>query len=329
MERIYLSVLYLSGWHFLACLPREYHYIADLKTWTEARAYCRKTYTDLATIENSEDLTQFTATAASESWIGLYNNIIWEWSDGYTGTGEGYKNWQNRNDNEPDFVDYDQFCVLMGPAGGFWDDGCTLTYPFICYRGTQLNPEFVAVTDRMTWFDAQRHCRENYIDLATVRNNTENQEVKNAMQGEDWAWIGLYRDPHMYWSDGSGYSFSQWSSGSIQIGSIGVMCATALQTSGAWKGRPCEVRFPFVCYSVPPPPPVMRQIIKLRIAPGDPSVDLNDAAVKANLLKQFQDSLKEKGVQGVTLKWREQSDGKVFHKEEKSSRKKSGKKTEL
>ena len=44
---------------------------------------------------------------------------------------------------------------------------------------------------------------------------------------------------------------------------------------------------------------------------------------------QFEDGLKEEGVSGVTLKWREQPDGKVFHKEEETSQKKIREKTEL
>ena len=46
-------------------------------------------------------------------------------------------------------------------------------------------------------------------------------------------------------------------------------------------------------------------------------------------VSQFQDRLKEKGLSGVTLKWREQPDGKVFHKEEETSEEKEKKKTEL
>lgn len=46
-------------------------------------------------------------------------------------------------------------------------------------------------------------------------------------------------------------------------------------------------------------------------------------------VSQFQDRLKEQGVSGVTLKWREQPDGKVFHKEGKEEKKKKREKTEL
>lgn len=117
--------------------------------------------------------------------------------------------------------------------------------------GTQLEPQFVLVPNGKNWSDAQRHCRENFIDLATVRSGTENQEIHSLVPSDAWVWIGLSRDPNMYWSDGSGYTFSFLSTGSINISSTSVICGTAQQKSG--KLRHCESRFPFVCYSVPPP----------------------------------------------------------------------------
>ena len=47
-------------------------------------------------------------------------------------------------------------------------------------------------------------------------------------------------------------------------------------------------------------------------------------------VSQLQEELKDKGISGVNLKWREQPDGKVFHKEgETPQKKKSREKTEL
>ncbi|KAK2900226.1 hypothetical protein Q8A73_013355 [Channa argus] len=64
--------------------------------------------------------------------------------------------------------------------------------------------------------------------------------------------------------------------------------------------------------------PIKRQVMKLKVKLEDSSVDLNDPAVKAGILKKFQDRLEENGLSGVTLKWREQPDGKVFHKEKEA-----------
>ena len=103
----------------------------------------------------------------------------------------------------------------------------------------------------MTWSNAQRYCRENFIDLATVRNDAENKEVSKLVPSTLWPWIGLYRDLDINWSDGSAYSFTRWSgsvSGSLRL--MKMMCG--VQESNQWTFKSCEERFPFVCYSIPP-----------------------------------------------------------------------------
>ncbi|XP_038553481.1 macrophage mannose receptor 1-like [Micropterus salmoides] len=285
--------------------------------WTEAQTYCREIYMDLATIENTDEINKFLNTVSSfglssNVWIGLYTTINWRWSDGYTGTGAEYRNW--KYDSQPDFYSASEFCVKVAKDGTWWDDNCFAGRYFICYRGTQQNPEFVASKVAMTWSSAQSYCRKNFIDLAIVRNQNENQAVANVVPVGYLAWVGLFRDPDFYWSDGSSFSFTNWYSGYNPLGSMRVACGVAaLQSSGTWKFLPCETRLPFVCYSVP----VSRQAVKLKIKLEDSSVDLNDPAVKADMLKKLLDWLKEKGIR-VALKWREEPDGKVFQKENKT-----------
>ena len=75
-----------TGWTISSCLTRQYHYVDEPMTWTEAQTYCREKYTDLATIENMEDMDKIlSAVSSSQSdavWIGLYSNIEWKWSTG-------------------------------------------------------------------------------------------------------------------------------------------------------------------------------------------------------------------------------------------------------
>ncbi|XP_042258028.1 macrophage mannose receptor 1-like [Thunnus maccoyii] len=311
------SGVFLTGWSiFSTCCLHQYHFVAQRMKWTEAQTYCRETYTDLVTIENTEDMNQLINTVSSagnnsQVWIGLYRVIDWKWSDG---SGAEYRNWAS---NQPS-LGTDKLGVVIVNSRPSWDiHSCTHEHYFVCYNGTQLDPQFVFVNQPMNWSNAQRYCRENFTDLATVRNNTENQEVMN-LPGTYWTWIGLYRDPDINWSDGSAYSFNSWS-GSVSGSLMKMMCG--VQESNQWTFKSCEERFPFVCYSIPPAP-VKRWVVKLRMKVQDSSVDLNDPAVKANILKKFQDRLKEQGVSGVTLKWREQPDGKVFHKEGKEEKKK-------
>ena len=116
-----------TGWSiFSTCGLHQYHYVPDSKNWTEAQTYCRETYTDLATIENIEDMNQLINTVSSagynsQVWIGLYSVIDWSWSDGYRDSGAEYRNWETHTDSEPDFYSGDQFCVIIKNSGGWWD----------------------------------------------------------------------------------------------------------------------------------------------------------------------------------------------------------------
>ncbi|MEQ2236943.1 hypothetical protein ILYODFUR_017823 [Ilyodon furcidens] len=301
------------------CLLHQYQFIDQSLTWTEAQTYCRRTYTDLATIDSSEELKQLLNTLSSaghmsEIWIGLYSEIIWRWSDGFTQSKEDYKNW-NTSDDEPDFISANQFCVLMDNYGKWWDINCNHSHRFICYNGTQLGSDFVLVNKTMIWSSAQRFCRENYINLATVRNDTENQRVRSLLSSGYIAWIGMLRDPNFYWSDGSSVLFTTWDDVSNPIRFKRVICGTtSVQRSGLWRFRSCQKQLQFVCYSSAEP--VRKQVVKLRLKMED-SMDLNDPVLKANILKNLQDRLTDNRMSGVTLKWREQRDGEVLHKERK------------
>lgn len=55
----------------------------------------------------------------------------------------------------------------------------------------------------------------------------------------------------------------------------------------------------------------------------------NRFPIKLICVSQLQDRLQEEGVRGATLKWREQPDGEVFHKEGEKAQKTKRKKTEL
>lgn len=52
--------------------------------------------------------------------------------------------------------------------------------------------------------------------------------------------------------------------------------------------------------------------MKLTVHVEDPPVDLNDSAVKAELLTRVKEQLKKKGVGGVSVRWRVQPYGKLL-----------------
>ncbi|XP_059206964.1 C-type lectin-like isoform X2 [Centropristis striata] len=183
---------------------------------------------------------------------------------------------------------------------------------------TGLDVTFVLTDDFMNWTEAQSYCREHHTDLASVRDQTENQKVREVIQagGASIVWIGLFRDSWK-WSDGSNSSFRYWLPGE-PYGDSEDCAVTYLSYSGRWRNKNCDEKYPFICYG-PAPKTSSKQVFRLRLRS---SVDPNDPAVMEAMLKQFKQKLKAQGVNDdVTLSFRKQADGKAFHKEKKKTRK--------
>ncbi|XP_059211849.1 C-type lectin 1-like [Centropristis striata] len=180
-------------------------------------------------------------------------------------------------------------------------------------RGT--NATFAITPKAMNWTEAQSYCREHHTDLASVRNQAENLQVKNMMT-TDYLWIGLVRNS-WEWSDGSNSSFRFWSSG--KPSSLSASCVAAdFSNSGKWANHYCHLRKPFICFGQS----TTKQVIKLRMKTSS-SVDLNDQTVMDDIMKQMKQRLKNQGLDdNIKLSWKKQADGKVFHKEEKKNTKK-------
>ncbi|CAK6967910.1 uncharacterized protein LOC108888791 isoform X20, partial [Scomber scombrus] len=238
----------------------QYYFVSAPLNWTEAQSYCRQVYTDLATIENTADVSavnSVTSNDTGKAWIGLYDDLVnsWRWSlndSSFYGEGETeYRNWDTITD-EPNNLDGQQYCVqLYGSYSGTWGDTeCSKQLPFVCYNGTVNGAaSFVLVNTNLNWTEAQSYCRENYVDLPSIRNETENNIITN-LTGGLFVWIGLHREK--VWSDRSDSLFRNWAS--LQPGSSTERCVTtSFNDSGQWFDDDCSIKFPFICYKPIPP----------------------------------------------------------------------------
>ena len=113
--------------------------------------------------------------------------------------------------------------------------------------GNSTHPYVLVTHTNKSWADAQRYCREKHTDLASVRNETETEKIKEVLGGTHEAWIGLFRDA-WEWSDGSTSSFRHWETGEPNFGKSPDGFCTQITSSGQWNDVGCQHRLNFICY---------------------------------------------------------------------------------
>ncbi|XP_051756093.1 C-type mannose receptor 2-like isoform X4 [Ctenopharyngodon idella] len=243
-QTLYFILLLIALCSVSECVQRQYHFINVRKTWTEAQRYCRENYTDLATVDNMNDMIELKKSVIDEHiWIGLQRTGVdkWQWSSGDPAL---YLNWA------PGQPDSGAECVMM--RNGQWHDlSCSNSLTFICSSSNNMNTGLVFVHQTMNWRDAQSYCRQNHIDLVSVRNQNESQQLQkfisdSLISGD--VWIGLFRDSWQ-WSDQSYSSFRYWNTGEPNNAEGNQNCAAIYQNAqGQWNDAPCSEQHPFVCH---------------------------------------------------------------------------------
>uniref|UniRef100_A0A3Q4H660 C-type lectin domain-containing protein n=1 Tax=Neolamprologus brichardi TaxID=32507 RepID=A0A3Q4H660_NEOBR len=92
-------------------------------------------------------------------------------------------------------------------------------------------------------------CRAHYTDLASVRNMSENQKIKELIPAGKKVWIGLFRDSWK-WIDGSNSSFRYWNTKEPNNNFEKEMCVSAyFEKEGKWEDWNCDYKRAFVCYN--------------------------------------------------------------------------------
>ncbi|KAK9971289.1 hypothetical protein ABG768_024663 [Culter alburnus] len=243
-QTLYFILLLIALCSVSECVQRQYHFINVTKNWTEAQRYCRENYTDLATVDNMNDMNEVKSVSDNPHdyvWIGLQRTGVdkWQWSSGDPAL---YLNWGPEQPNGGD-----EECAVM--RNGQWHDlSCSNRQTFIC---NNTNTGLVFVNQQKNWRDAQSYCRQNHIDLVSVRNLNENQQLQkfiNDSHISDDVWIGLFR-VSWQWSDESDSLFRDWRSGEPNNAGGNENCAAIIHTpQREWNDVLCNNQYPFVCH---------------------------------------------------------------------------------
>ncbi|XP_051757313.1 C-type mannose receptor 2-like [Ctenopharyngodon idella] len=245
-QTLYFILLLIALCSVSECVQRQYHFINVMKNWTEAQRYCRENYTDLATVDNMNDMIELNKSVKDSGvqnvWIGLQKTGVdkWQWSSGDPAL---YLNWAP---GQPDGRDE---CVMM--RNGQWHDlSCSISLTFICSSSNNMNTGLVFVNQTKNWRDAQSYCRQNHIDLVSVRNQNESQQLQkfindSLISGD--VWIGLFNGSWQ-WSDQSNSSFRYWYPGEPNNAGNEICVEIYPNAQGQWNDDPCNKQHPFVCH---------------------------------------------------------------------------------
>ncbi|XP_063050677.1 macrophage mannose receptor 1-like, partial [Engraulis encrasicolus] len=242
----------------LSSVPRQFHVVKKVKTWTEAQQYCRDEFTDLATIDNMADIEEIRRVIQDAGvryavWIGLKkrDSPKWQWSladDGFYGENEAeFQNW-DEDVGQPNGRPGEEDCGCIDLENGKWHDLCCIrTRPFICY-----NDKLVLVNQNKTWMEALQYCRQHHVDLVSVTSEQTQRWVEGWAKGASspHVWLGLrYHRSFGFWFWINGYSvcYDNFASSGHRGPDLDIAVAAVDKHGGQWVSFQETKQLNFIC----------------------------------------------------------------------------------
>ncbi|KAK7882719.1 hypothetical protein WMY93_028893 [Mugilogobius chulae] len=211
----------------------EYVFVDGSMTWTDAQRFCREHYTDLATIDNLEEMRFFPRPAQNteDIWIGLrfeYAAFV-KWRATYPREGE---------------------CPAFLGTYEWATSTCADAHWFLCTTGAGIR----YMTFHQSYSDAQTNCKEQAKELAIIRSESAYRLVISIIQSDVEAssnpegvitWVN---DPPgaWVWSDHRPVHFTNWQSGNPR--DLKYSSCAAVGPDNYWRDRNCDQSRAAFCY---------------------------------------------------------------------------------
>ncbi|XP_067254769.1 P-selectin-like [Chanodichthys erythropterus] len=231
-------------------ISHQYHFINISKNWTEAQRFCREKYTDLATVNNADEMNSLFRTISDVSYdvyIGLYRSEVfrWHWTLPDSYNVKSYQNWKDKQPNKNN----NEGCAAMNKNGKWFNDSCDSQRPFVCF-----NDNLILVRENLTWTEAVSYCRKHHVDLVSIHSEElQKRAMRRASQAStSHVWLGLrYTCTFNFWfwiKNRETGCYQNWASGHghnyEECGLSGAMESTG---GHHWVGRPESERLNFIC----------------------------------------------------------------------------------
>uniref|UniRef100_UPI0037E78EBA macrophage mannose receptor 1-like n=1 Tax=Semicossyphus pulcher TaxID=241346 RepID=UPI0037E78EBA len=226
-----------EGW--LEWNGNQYLIAMGLSSMEEARRYCKRKHSDLATI-NSEAESVFLWKQVHKNlgnyWIGL--NVDLDKTSGWMdGSPVVFQRW---DDGQPRFLNNDENCAVMNNFLGFWHaSSCGHENQYICKRSGPPSPDatfpptviptggcpqnwkkfntkcFISINkEKKTWDGARAQCKAMKGNLASIQSRHEHVFLITTMAEATTTdlWIGFHNINgfKFYWTDGRPRPYQNW-----------------------------------------------------------------------------------------------------------------------
>uniref|UniRef100_A0A8C2ATD5 Mannose receptor, C type 1b n=1 Tax=Cyprinus carpio TaxID=7962 RepID=A0A8C2ATD5_CYPCA len=257
-----------------------YNMKEDMKTWTEARGYCRELGGDLASVMSKQQqafLSTMIREKTTDLWIGFSNLASgrFKWTDGSTVT---FTDWA-KGEPQTHVWTFLSECVFMskspGSDFGKWvATDCNSTQGFICSRDvdpgiapvpTEVpktfvklgNSSFKVIQENLTWSDANSRCEAEGAHLASIRDLITQAYLElQVYRAKQPMWIGLssvQTTGYFLWANNWPMNMEKWASSEPRPNRP---CAY-MDTDGEWKTTLCNQTYYSVCEQTTDIPPTV------------------------------------------------------------------------
>ncbi|XP_015244320.1 PREDICTED: macrophage mannose receptor 1-like [Cyprinodon variegatus] len=132
---------YIGGWRDEDCDSKrrficfdekaasKYIPVNILKTWEDAKNYCRSEHTDLVRVWNMSQNNEIHRMFGFNHWMGLYRDLWANWSDQSPVT---FTNWEVGQPDNSGSTDMTSCAAVKTDTGKWWDVDCSEEHEFIC-----------------------------------------------------------------------------------------------------------------------------------------------------------------------------------------------------
>lgn len=234
----------------------EFRLVNEIKSWKEAQTHCNLLSMSLVMVKTQAELTSLVVYIHGIDssfldnlyfWIGLYNKPWY--------SANGLLTIQYWNSMQPDNLDFMNRTMSSGQQacgalkdGELFDELCIRPLPVFCMAKVR---SMILVSEPKSWIEALTHCRDRYVDLASLTSAMEQHTAENKVQDvqSDYVWIGLnFLVGSWIWVYGDDVQYKNWVNGGNLQCPVARRCGALSVANGMWEARLCEERLEFLCF---------------------------------------------------------------------------------